>query len=89
MTATAVSVKLTDDEKARLAKLSRDTKQSAHFHMRAAINAYLEEQEWRRSFIAEAEAAWKDYKETGLHVTLEEMQKWAEDPSQELPECHT
>ena len=89
MAQSAVSMKLSDNERARLADLAKRTKRSAHFHMRAALSKYLEEMEWRRSFVEEAEAAWEHYKETGLHVTMDEMERWAKDPSQELPKCHT
>ena len=47
----------------------------------------------RQSFIAEAEASWIDYQETGLHITLEEFSSWVEkyqdNPEAPVPECHT
>ena len=76
MAATAVSVKLTDDEKARLAKLAKATKRSAHFHMREAVQTYLDEAEWRLDFLREAEEAWEDYKRTGVGYSLEEVESW-------------
>ncbi len=88
MALSAVSIKLSDDEKAKWAELAKATKRSAHFHMRAALAQYLEEQDWRRTFVKEAEAAWVHYKETGLHITLEELEAWAENPSQAMPKCH-
>ena len=77
MPATAHSVKLSDDVKARLDSVAKQTKRSAHYLMREAVAEYVERQEKRLAFIAEAETALNDYHETGLHVSREAMEKWA------------
>ena len=74
---TAVSLKLSDEERQRLAVLAKKQKRSAHFLMREAVVGFLERAELRQSFIEEAEQALKDYDDTGLHLSAETMRKWA------------
>lgn len=81
----AVSVKLSADEKRRLARIAKKTKRSAHFLMREAMTQFLQRQEAQLAFLAEAEEAWKDYKDTGLYISAEAMRKWAEEELEELP----
>ena len=85
----AVAIKLDDDERARLAALAVVKKRTPHYLMREAIRAYLIREEERASFIQEAQDAWNNYQRTGKHVTLEDMEAWAErlesDPSEPLP----
>lgn len=85
----AVAIKLDDDERARLAALAITKKRTPHYLMREAIRAYLIREEERASFIKDAQDAWNEYQRTGKHVTLEDMEAWAErlesDPSQLLP----
>jgi predicted transcriptional regulator len=85
----AVSVKLEDDERVRLALLAEAKKRTPHYLMREAIREYLTREEQRVSFIKEAQDAWRDYERTGRHVTLEDMEAWAEklakNPSVPLP----
>ncbi len=82
---TAVSLKLSDDERERLAVIAKKQKRSAHFLMREAVVGFLEREEMRQSFHEEAEAAWKDYKETGLHLSLQSIEAWAKSGRGELP----
>ena len=60
--------------------------------MKRAILEYFREQEARKSFIAVAESSFIHYKESGLHITLDEFDSWADqvqqDPSTLLPACH-
>lgn len=76
--ARAVSVKLDDDDRARLAALAARKKRSPHYLMREAVRAYLLREEERASFIQEAQDAWNDYQRNGRHVTLEDLEAWAE-----------
>jgi predicted transcriptional regulator len=46
--------------------------------MRGAMSAYLGREEARQSFRDEAERAWPDYRESGLHVTQDEVDTWVE-----------
>ena len=85
MATNAVSLKLSDDERQRLAAIAKKQKRSAHFLMREAVVGYLERAELQQSFHEEAEAAWKDYQETGLHLSAEIMEKWAKSGAKKLP----
>jgi predicted transcriptional regulator len=85
MVATALSVKLTQVEKQRLAKMAKTTKRSSHYVVREALLNHIDKFEWEQSFHEEAEAAWRDYKETGLHLSLETMEKWAASGGGKLP----
>lgn len=89
----AVSVKLDEEMRERIQSLAESKQRSAHWVMREAIRTYVEKEEARRSFIADAEEAWLEYKETGLHLTWDEvetwMSTWGTDDEQEPPECHT
>lgn len=85
MATTAVSVKLSDEDRARLARVAKATKRSAHYLMREAVQNYLTRQEQRLSFLQEAEDAWKHYKETGLYISAEAMEDWAKSGGGDLP----
>jgi predicted transcriptional regulator len=91
MTAKAVSIKLDENDRARLADLAEARNRSSHFLMREAIAEYLEREEKRAAFVKEAEDAWQHYQATGEHVTLGEMAAWAEkleaDPNLPAPQC--
>lgn len=45
--------------------------------MKEAVQQYLEREEAREQMHQDALAAWRNYEETGLHVTGEEMDAWA------------
>ena len=86
-----VSIKLEEADQARLATLAGARNRSSHFLMREAIAEYLEREERRAAFIAEAETAWQHYQTSGEHVTLDEMDAWARrlesDPELPAPQC--
>lgn len=77
----AVSIKLEDSERERLAVLAEAKQRSPHYLMREAIREYLGREEWRVDFLKEAEEAWRDYQETGLHLTLEDLEDWLKQPA--------
>jgi hypothetical protein len=60
--------------------------------MKRAILEYFREQEARKNFIAVAESSFIHYKESELHITLDEFDSWVDqvqqDPSTLLPACH-
>jgi len=89
----AVSVKLDDDMRERIQSLAESKQRSAHWVMREAIRTYVEKEEARRSFTKDGEEALRHYKETGLHVTWEEVERWmltwGTDDEIDPPECHT
>ena len=72
-----VSLKLDDEERARLSALATARKRSSHYLMREAVREYLTREELRQAFADEAEKAWLDYEQTGLHVTHGEIDAWA------------
>jgi len=88
----AVPVKLDGEIRERIARLAKVRSHSTHALMRAAVYEYVEREEKRDSFHQEAMAAWEEYKETGLHVTGEEVIAWLETWGTEhetaAPICH-
>jgi predicted transcriptional regulator len=88
----ATSVKLNDDLKVRISKLSEQRKRSAHWIMREAIQQYVDREEARESFRQEAEASWAEFQATGMHLTGEEtrawLRTWGTDAETEVPPCH-
>lgn len=88
----AVSVKLDDDEQERLKTLAELRDRSPHYLMREAIRQYLDREESRESFKREALQAWRDYTETGLHATGEEVDdwlgRWGTEAETKAPDCH-
>ncbi|GAB5427971.1 MAG: CopG family ribbon-helix-helix protein [Devosia indica] len=89
----AVSVKLDDEMRERVQALAESKQRSAHWIMREAIRGYVEREESRARFIADAEESYRHYKETGLHLTWDEveawMSTWGSDDEQDPPACHT
>jgi predicted transcriptional regulator len=71
-----VSLKLATSERDRLTALAAARKRTPHYLMREAVSEYLGREEMRQSFRDEAARAWQDYKETGLHVTQDEVDIW-------------
>lgn len=88
----ATSLKIDDELKGRVQELAGKRRRSSHWIMREAIEQYVHREEAREDFEREALAAWTDYKETGLHLTGEEvdawLSTWGTDDAAEPPECH-
>jgi len=89
----AVSVKLDEEMRERIQSLAESKQRSSHWVMREAIRTYVEKEEARLSFDEATLASWKDYQETGLHLTGEEvfawMKTWGTDEETDAPPCHT
>lgn len=87
-----ISVKIEEGLERRLQKLAVSRQQSPDGLMREAIEQFVEREEARENFKQEAHAAWEDYKETGLHLTGDElrdwMKTWGTEAETEAPECH-
>lgn len=62
----------------RLRRLADARGKPAQELMREAIDLYLEREEKREQALRDAEAAWAEYKATGLHVTADEADAWLE-----------
>jgi predicted transcriptional regulator len=71
-----VSIKLDADERSRLSALAAARKRSSHYLMREAVREYLTREELRQAFADDADKAWLDYEQTGLHVTHAEIDAW-------------
>jgi predicted transcriptional regulator len=92
MDAKTVSVKLETSMHNRIKQLAEARHRTAHWVMRDAIQKYVESEERREALRQATLAAWQEYKETGLHVTAEEADKWlgklVEGKYEEPPVCH-
>ena len=87
-----VSVKLDADELMRLKALAETKRRKPHFLMKEALRQYLDREERRESFYREAMDNWREYQETGLHLTGGEtaawLDTWGTDSETEAPPCH-
>lgn len=88
----ATSVKLDDNLKTRIQHLADLRKRSAHWIMREAIRDYVEREEAKESLKQEALASWTSYKETGRHLTGQEvrdwLKNWGTEKETKIPQCH-
>jgi predicted transcriptional regulator len=88
----ATSIKLDDEIKSRIQHLATARDRSPHWIMREAIRQYVDREEARESFHQEALLSWQEYRETGLHLTGDELIAWLEgwgtDKETAFPECH-
>ncbi|MCX7217705.1 MAG: CopG family transcriptional regulator [Burkholderiales bacterium] len=90
--ANTVSVKLDISDRERINVLASTKKRTAHYLMKEAIHEYIQREESRMNFINAAVASAKEFEETGLHITLDEMDSWMEswgtDNEKPMPICH-
>ncbi len=88
----ATSLKIDDRLKSRVQQLASQRRRSAHWIMLEAIQQYVDREEARESFKQEALASWETYKETGRHLTGQEVRTWLDtwgtDDEKAMPECH-
>ena len=88
----ATSLKIDDGLKGRVQQLADRRRRSAHWIMLEAIEQYVQREEARESFRQEALASWEAYRETGRHLTGEEVRSWLNtwgtDDEKTVPECH-
>jgi predicted transcriptional regulator len=86
------SLKLDIELKQRVQQLASARRRSAHWIMREAVEQYVNREEKREQFRADALAAWSEYQATGLHATAEEADAWLTKleagEQAEAPECH-
>ncbi len=87
----SVTIKLDDADRDRIATLASAKRRTPHYLMKEAILEYVKKEEARQHFIKAAEASFEHYKETGLHITLDEFSTWADDvqnhPTAPVPAC--
>ena len=83
---------LDDALKARLADLASRTQRTEDQLLDEAVRDYLEREDGRAGFLAEAEQSWRDYQTDGLHLTGEEarawLRSWGSPDEKAPPECH-
>lgn len=88
----ATSLKIDDKLKGRVQHLASQRRRSPHWIMLEAIQQYVEREEARESFKQEALTSWAAYKETGHHLTGQEVRTWLStwgtDYEQAVPERH-
>jgi predicted transcriptional regulator len=88
----ATSIKIDDELKGRVQRLAGLRQRSPHWIMREAIAQYVEREEACEAFKQEALASWTAYRETGRHLTGQEVRTWlntwGDEAETELPECH-
>ena len=89
----SVTIKLDEVDRERIASLASVKKRTPHYLMKEAILDYVKREEARQNFIIAAEASFEHYKETGLHISLDEFSTWVDqvqqDPRAPPPACHT
>jgi len=87
-----MTVKLEESERERIKSLAIAKKRTPHYIMREAIQSYLEQEEAQQRFIAVAKQSLADYRTTGEHITLDELETWTDElknnPKAPLPLCH-
>jgi predicted transcriptional regulator len=92
MAQSVTKIELDADTEERVQRLASSQHRSAPGLMKEAIEQYVEREEQRQQLRQDASASLKDYRETGLHLTGEEVDAWlarleaGEDI--EPPECH-
>lgn len=87
-----VAIKVDEDTRERVKRLAEARQRSSHWMMLEAIRQYVEREEKREAFRQDGINAWKEYQETGLHVTGDEviawLDTWGEENEQAVPVCH-
>lgn len=87
-----VAIKIDEDIKARLKRLAEARQRTSHWLMREAITQYVDREEKREVFRQETLKAWENFRENGLHLTVDEADAWMAQLERgndiEPPECH-
>lgn len=88
----ATSIKIDSETKQYIQIIADRKNRSPHWIMLEAIRDYIKRDEIREKFTQEALASWKSYKETGQHLTGQEvhdwLSTWGTDDEKEAPKCH-
>lgn len=85
------SIKL-GSRKEALTQLAKQKKRSLHSLVLEAVDIYMEQEKARLEYEAQAIRSYEHFQETGLHITLDELETWAKNLDsknpQSLPPCH-
>ncbi len=91
-----LSVKVDMGIKSELQRMAKSRDRSLHYIMREALDDYVAKrkaEEAKQAFYQEAVESYQHYKETGLHVTHDEVCTWLNslktDNPLPIPQCHT
>lgn len=92
MTAVSTSIKLDPNMKDRVQRVADSMRRTSHWVMKEAVEKYISDAERREAWERESLEALREFDETGLHVTGEEVMAWLEtwgtDDEKPAPECH-
>lgn len=85
-------MKIEPEMRERMKRLAARRQCTPHWLMRDAIRQYVEREEACGAFLREALEAWREYRETGLHASSEEVVEWLAtwggEPEAAAPTCH-
>jgi predicted transcriptional regulator len=91
-TAGTLSIRLPADLRSRLHNLAATRQRSANSLLIQAVTNFVEREEKREAIRLECIEAHEEYMRTGLHLTGEEVDAWADQLLQgnkaDLPKCH-
>ena len=79
----SLTIKLDAVDRSRIESLASVKKRTPHYLMKEAILDYVKKEEARQNFIAAAQSSFGHYKETGLHITLDEFSTWVDQAQQD------
>ncbi len=89
----SVTIKLDVADRVRISALAAARKRTPHYLMKEAILEYVKKEEARQNFITAARSSFEHYKQTGLHITLDEFSSWVDqvqhNHDEPVPACHT
>lgn len=71
-----VSVKIEPELRERVKRLAAKRQRTPQSLMRDAIRQYVEREEAREAFWRDADEAWREARETGLHAGSAEVLAW-------------
>ena len=87
-----MSIRLEPGARQKLKEIAARQKRTAHSLATEAITALIEQKEREYAFNQSCMASYNEYKETGLHVTHDEIVPWLEslftDDELPPPACH-
>lgn len=88
----ATTLMIDDALAERLARIAEEQDLSIQSVMDSAISDYVGRAEARAEMAREGDAAWAEYRRTGLHLTGDEIQdwlrNWGADENVGAPKCH-
>ena len=88
----SIAVKIEVEMRDRMKRLAARRQRTPHWLARDAIRQYVEREEARDAFLRGSLQAWQEYRETGLHVSSEEvlawLATWGTESETASPACH-